>query len=183
MIKSLKTQRLIIRPLQQTDTGALFHLYKEQNAETVSGFTAFKNLEAAGKYVAGLIGMNKTGLSYHWAIELADQKTVVGFCNFYLPAPHLIGLRCCETAYGLLVAHQKLGYMQEALTECIKFMIKQNGFYRFEASVSPMNPASIILLEKLGFIKEGLQRKKWPSGAERHDMLAYALLADELRID
>lgn len=179
LIKTLKTQRLTLRPLLQTDTGAIFQFYKDQCAEDVSGFTAFKNLEAAGKYVAGLVSMNKTGLSYHWAIETTDQKTLVGFCNVYLPAPHLIGLRCCEIAYGLIKERQKLGYMREALDECLNFIMRHEGFYRVEASVSPTNGPSIRLLEGLGFAKEGLQRKKWLSANKRYDMFAYALLADE----
>lgn len=181
MIKTLVTPRLTIRPLQQTDAGALFQLYKDQNAGDISGFEPFKNLEAAGKQTAGLIGMNKTGLSYHWAIELNEHKRLVGVCNFYLPAPHLIGLRCCETSYGLLRAYRGLGYMQEALRACLNFMVLQEHYYRIEASVSPTNESSRRLLERLGFVQEGLQRKKWLSGNARHDMLAYALLADELK--
>ena len=181
MIKTLVTSRLTIRPLQQTDAGALFQLYKDQSPGQLTGFEPFKNLEAAGKQIAGLIGMNKTGLSYHWAVELTDQKRFIGVCNIYLPAPHQIGLRCCEVSYGLLEAYRRLGYMQETLLACLKFALEQEGFYRVEASVSPTNETSCRLLERLGFIKEGLQRKKWPSGRSRHDMLAYALLADELK--
>lgn len=73
-----------------------------------------------------------------------------------------------------------MGYMQEALAACLHFIVKQEGFYRVEASVSPTNPASSRLLEKSGFVEEGLQRKKWLSGNDRYDMLAYALLAEDL---
>lgn len=182
MIETRQTPRLTIRPIRQTDAGLIFALYKSQDPRVVSGLTPFKNLEAAGKYVAGLVGMNKTGFSYHWAIEDTVSKQALGFCNVYLPAPHLIGMGCCEISFTLQETARGQGIMHEALVEVIKFITQQRHFFRIEALVSPTNAASQALLSKLGFKQEGLQRQKWSSGHQRYDMLMFALLAEELKI-
>lgn len=180
MISTLQTPRLSIRPLRQTDAGLVFALYKSQEPGVVSGLTPFKNLEAAGKYVAGLVGMNKTGFSYHWVIESKASSQALGFCNVYLPAPHLMGMGCCELSFALQDAARGQGLMHEALAEVITFMTQQRHFFRVEALVSPSNPRSQALLEKLGFKQEGLQRQKMRIGQQRYDMLGYALLAEDL---
>lgn len=180
MIETRQTPRLTIRPIRQTDAGLIFALYKSEDPLVVSGLTPFKNLEAAGKYVAGLVGMNKTGFSYHWIIEEQSTKQGLGFCNVYLPAPHLMGMGCCELSFALKAAARGQGLMQEALAEVITFMTQQRQFFRFEALVSPTNPRSQALLEKLGFQQEGLQRQKMRIGQQRYDMLSYALLAEDL---
>jgi [ribosomal protein S5]-alanine N-acetyltransferase len=179
LIETRQTPRLTIRPIRQTDAGLIFALNKSQDPGVVSGLTPFKNLEAAGKYVAGLVGMNKTGFSYHWVIEDTVSKQALGFCNVYLPAPHLIGMGCCEISFALQETARGQGIMHEALVEVIKFITQQRHFFRIEALVSPTNPGSQSLLAKLGFKQEGLQRQKMLIGQNRFDMQGYALLATE----
>lgn len=180
MIKTITTERLTLRPIEQGDTGSIFQLFKDQNPGEVAGFVPFKNLESAGKYTADLVGMNKKGLSYHWAISLKDQPSLVGVCDVHLPAAHLIGMQCCEISFGLARQLRGLGYMREALTACLEFLFSQEGLYRVEAHVSTTNLPSRRLLEGLGFVQEGVLRKKWLTGRMRHDMVAYALLANEM---
>lgn len=178
MIKTLLTQRLKLRPIEQADAGVYYAVDRFQDAGVVSGLGGVKNLEMAGKQVAGLVRINQTGLSFHWTLQLLPAGPAIGFCNAFLPAPQLIGMGCCEISYSLLKAYQGQGLMREALSAVIDFMLREKRFFRVEALVSPTNTASIALLEKLGFAQEGLQRKKFLLGNQRHDMLGMALLAD-----
>ena len=152
-------------------------MLKEQDASIITGTTGFKNPNEANQYSAGLSGMNKTGFAYHWIIATLSDNTPVGFCNIYLPAPHLLHLKNCEVSFGLSPAVRGNGYMKESLEACLAFIFQNEGFERVEAYVSPTNLASMSLLEGLGFNQEGLQHQKWRIGNERHDMFMYALLA------
>lgn len=157
----------------------LFDLFKKQDPDVISGTTGFKNPNSAGQFVAGLINMNRTGLSYHWVFEKSDDQSTLGFCDFYLPAPHLIHLKNCEISFGILPQYRRQGFMKEALNACLNYIFKRAHFQRAEAYVSPTNLPSIALLELMGFQNEGLQRKKWLVEDQRYDMKAYALLAED----
>lgn len=64
--------------------------------------------------------------------------------------------------------------MTEAVTYAVGFAFKELGLHRIEAGVMPHNKASIRLLEKAGFEKEGIAREnvringKW----EDHQILS-----------
>lgn len=179
MIKNIRTERLKLRGILPTDGKHLFNIFKEQDASIVTGTTGFKSLNDANQFAAGLSAMNKTGFSYHWVIEDLDDKSVIGFCNIYLPAPHLIHLKNCEVSFGLNSAVRGQGFMNETLTNCLKFIFESEGFQRVEAFISPTNLPSIKLIERLGFQREGLQRKKWRVNETRYDMYSYAILGSD----
>lgn len=152
---------------------------KKQESDIVTGTSGFSNPNEANQYCAGLAGMNKSGFAYHWIIERIEDQSSIGFCNFYLPAPHLVHLKNCEISFWLDAENRQQGYMRESLVTAIDFIFNTEGFARIEAYVSPTNLPSIVLLESLGFIHEGQQRKKWLVDGVRYDMNLYALLKDE----
>lgn len=179
VIKTIQTTRLSLRPICPTDGRLLFDITKKQDPEIVTGISPLKNPNDANQFASGMAGMNKTGFAYHWIIETLHPAIGIGFCNFYLPAPHLVHLKNCELSFALKPDFKGNGYMEEALRGCIDFIFNTEHFERLEAYVSPTNLKSMALLEKIGFHQEGIQKKKWLIGNARHDMYAYALLRDE----
>ena len=55
------------------------------------------------------------------------------------------------------------------------------GLNRLEADIDPRNVASAGLLERLGFVREGLLRERWIVGDEVSDSALYGLLASDRR--
>jgi RimJ/RimL family protein N-acetyltransferase len=53
------------------------------------------------------------------------------------------------------------------------------GLYRIEADVDPRNAASLGLLERIGFRREGLLRSRFYVGGERSDSVILGLHRDE----
>lgn len=53
------------------------------------------------------------------------------------------------------------------------------GLARVEATVRPANEASVRVLERAGFTREGLKRSAVPYGGSRADAYLYSLLAGE----
>jgi ribosomal-protein-alanine N-acetyltransferase len=53
---------------------------------------------------------------------------------------------------------------------------------RIEADIDPRNVASARLLERLGFVQEGLLRERWMVDDEVSDSAFYGLLESDRRV-
>jgi [ribosomal protein S5]-alanine N-acetyltransferase len=182
MIKPLATQRLNIRPIEPRDARFRFDLLQADGETLLYGADPYVNHKAAQQHIAGLVNMNKTGFAYHWMIEKKESHQPIGFCDIYLPAPQLLTLRLCALSYGLKQPERRKGLMRETLNACLNFIFNTEGFYRVEATVLIENKVSLSLLESIGFVQEGVQRKKWLCAGERHDVISLALLKHEFEL-
>ena len=64
----------------------------------------------------------------------------------------------CHLGYQVGRAHQGQGLMSEALRACNEFMFDAMRLHRIMANYRPENERSGRLLERLGFVREGLAR-------------------------
>jgi ribosomal-protein-alanine N-acetyltransferase len=71
------------------------------------------------------------------------------------------------------------GYMAAAVTALIPFAFGSLRLHRLEAACIPTNVASIRLLEKTGFTREGFAREYLCINGTWQDHLLYALLKDD----
>ena len=78
---------------------------------------------------------------------------------------------------GAPYAHQ--GYMTEALQLMLKFAFKQLKLHRLEANVQPRNLASIALVKRAGFVREGFSRRYLKIGGRWRDHQRWAMLAED----
>jgi RimJ/RimL family protein N-acetyltransferase len=81
-----------------------------------------------------------------------------------------------ETGYALAAAHWGHGYAQEAMRLMLAYAFGTLGLRRVEADADPRNAASCRLLERLGFVREGLLRERWIVDDEVSDTALYGLL-------
>lgn len=68
------------------------------------------------------------------------------------------------------------GYMAEAAKELIRYAFEVLDLHRIEADIDPRNRPSARVLERNGFLKEGLLRERWIVGEEVSDTAFYGLL-------
>ncbi len=73
------------------------------------------------------------------------------------------------------------GYMSDAVRALIPFAFGALRLHRLEAACIPTNAASVRLLERLGFRREGLARQYLCINGVWEDHLLYALLAGDVR--
>jgi [ribosomal protein S5]-alanine N-acetyltransferase len=71
------------------------------------------------------------------------------------------------------------GYMTEGLKLVARFAFTEMGLHRLEANIQPENVASIALVRKCGFRKEGFSPRYLRVMGEWRDHERWALLADE----
>jgi ribosomal-protein-alanine N-acetyltransferase len=83
--------------------------------------------------------------------------------------------------YWMGASYARHGYMTEAVRTLIPFAFGTLRLHRLEAACIPTNAASTRLLEKLGFVREGLARQYLCINGLWQDHLLYALIATDGR--
>jgi ribosomal-protein-alanine N-acetyltransferase len=110
-----------------------------------------------------------------WGISLKNHFEIIGFCKCEIESPKIRA----DFGYDLRPEYWNRGIMTEALGAVINFTFNKAGVNRIEASVSNENNASIKVLEKLGFVKEGVMRKRSYWGGRFYDMVMMSILRSE----
>jgi ribosomal-protein-alanine N-acetyltransferase len=89
---------------------------------------------------------------------------------------------CAQTGslgYWMGAAHARRGHMTAAVRAVLPFAFATLRLHRIEAACIPGNIASIRLLEKTGFQREGYARRYLCIDGVWHDHLLYARLGDD----
>ena len=82
----------------------------------------------------------------------------------------------CHLGYKIDGTESSRGLMTEALACAIRLAFEELKLHRIEANIMPRNARSIRVVEKLGFINEGLSRKYLKIAGVWEDHLHYVLL-------
>lgn len=85
----------------------------------------------------------------------------------------------CSLGYWVGAPYVRQGYMTRGVRAIIPFVFETLRLHRLEAACLPNNTASIRLLEKTGFRKEGIARRYLRINGVWQDHLLYAILEDE----
>lgn len=108
-----------------------------------------------------------------WAIE-ADSTAVGGIG--LLPGED-VHAKSAHIGYWLGEPYWGRGIMTAAVRTVSDYAILQLGILRLEAPVFEWNPASMRVLEKCGFAREGVMRKSVFKDGELIDCVLYARVA------
>ena len=81
--------------------------------------------------------------------------------------------------YWIGAPFARKGYMTAAVRALVPFCFRTLRLHRLEAACIPANTASVALLEKTGFAREGYARSYLCINGTWQDHLLYARLADE----
>jgi RimJ/RimL family protein N-acetyltransferase len=84
-----------------------------------------------------------------------------------------------EIGYTISKNEQRRGFGKESVLGALRYLFEKLEKHRVIASLDPGNEASIRLLEKIGFRKEGYFRKSVLIENTWEDNIVYALLEDE----
>ncbi len=87
--------------------------------------------------------------------------------------------QACSLGYWIGERHARRGYMSDAVGAVLTFAFGSLRLHRVEAACLPHNAASIGLLEKVGFQREGYARRYLCINGSWQDHLLYAVVADD----
>jgi ribosomal-protein-alanine N-acetyltransferase len=89
------------------------------------------------------------------------------------------GFQSAYLGYYALSPHERHGYMTEGLTLALSWVFGELHLHRVEANIQPDNPASIALVRRLGFRKEGFSPRYLKIAGRWRDHERWTLLAEE----
>jgi len=176
--EELTTSRLILRKITPEVSAYLYENLPENEFMEFMGISTPERLKKEqGRQAQGRAMFNRSSLHF-LLVDRASGKTI-GDCGYHTwYTDHYRA----EVGYGLSEdKYKKQGFMYEALIPILEYGFNEMGLLRIEAMASPVNIASVRLLEKCGFIKEGLLRKNYFENGRMTDSVLYSLLKLEFK--
>jgi ribosomal-protein-alanine N-acetyltransferase len=175
---SLETNRLLLRQMTVKDG---IELYKFYNDVQVIQYLDWNGPSSVVEAEELILSWNQCFVGKQlipWGITLKTNSILIGtimliplrgtFESIPLP-PIMIG-------FELSKIHWNKGIMSEALKAVTVFGTTQIGAHRIQAEVIPNNEASLVILQRVGFKKEGLL-KKYLMHQVSHNFLDVIMLA------
>ncbi|PCE24001.1 GNAT family N-acetyltransferase [Paraburkholderia acidicola] len=171
---TLTTSRLVLRPLRHDDVQALFAIWSDVEAMRYFAFPAMTHLDQAADRIERKLKTSTEGTDLCCVVTLQTTGEAIGTCDLFRLDEQCLR---AEIGFSLQRKHWGNGYMTEAVSAVIGHAFGKPGLRRIEADIDPRNTASAGLLERLGFLREGLLRERWLVGGEVSDSALYGLLA------
>lgn len=169
-MKTLETQRLILREWRKNDVGDLFDIMKK-NSVLIGGWKPHSNINVSTQVLNEYIESND-----RWAVELKDSKKVIGCIRIY-PDNNRGKYNAKSISYVLSEDYWGNGYMTEAVKRVIEYVFGELNIDLLSAFHYPDNIKSKRVLEKCGFeyemtIEQGCKRYD----GEVFDAVCYSVL-------
>lgn len=173
----LQTPRLKLRELSAADADVLFDMHSNYAVMQWYGTDHMTQHADALALIARFAALRKQAdPGIRWGICTHESGTLLGTCGFQKWNREW---NSCVIRYDLKLEARGHGYMQEALRGAIVWAFATMKLNRIEAQIHPSNRASILLVEKLGFVREGIMRKAGYWDEQYHDLCTYGLLKTE----
>lgn len=145
--KSFETDRLILRPTEESDADYILEVMNTPKWIKNIGDRKVHSREDAIKYIRErmLPQLERLGYSNYTVIRKSDGVKM-GSCGLY----DREGLEGIDIGFAFLPAFEKKGYAYEASSRIMEAAIEDFGIELIKAITIPSNTASQKLLEKLG---------------------------------
>jgi [ribosomal protein S5]-alanine N-acetyltransferase len=160
----LESDRLRLRVIEEKDLADSYRILSDSTAMKYFGSKRHPDLEYTRvNWVNLLISRFKYRDTVPFAITLKESGELVGHIN----AQQFGGdFRYAEIAYIIDPAHWGQGFATEALILMVEYLGKRMKVHKIRANVFAGNIASLRVLEKVGFEREGyLRDNAWINGA------------------
>lgn len=172
----IETGRLILRILNEADAGNRLNFYnvnKKFLGQSMPVYAEdFFTLEYQTKRIRYEKELRDLGKEFRYFIF--KEKKIIGNVS----VSNIIRGNFQNGFLGYSVDENETGkgFATEAVSSVIKIAFKDLKLHRLEANVMPANTASIKVLQKLNFIKEGYSEKYLEINNVWEDHIRFALL-------
>ena len=175
----LTTERLLLRKLTPDGFNFIFENYSEAEIKKQLGLATDADFIKEKKKIMGRYATDDRSI-LHFKLILIETDEVIGSCgyhNWYLDHKN------AELGYALIKEeHKRKGYMGEAVSVILDYGFKVMGLNRIEACINPENIASLSLIKKFGFSREGYLRQHFIREGEIQDTIIFSLLKEEYKV-
>lgn len=175
MIPTLETKRLLLREITKDDANSIFSCFSNEDVTRYYGQETLNNIEQAEAFVDFFANSYKEKRGVRWGIELKGYQGIIGTMGFNAWSPKH---KRAEIGYEIHPEHWRKGYTFEAISKVIQYGFNEFDLTRIGAVVFMENEASIKLLTKAGFEKEGILRDYMYQNGEAYDAYVYSIIKD-----
>jgi len=169
----------------------------------IAGKTVYVR-EPTARDAAEVIALNRASLKLHRglvtpptspaqftaALERWRQPNNAGFLICRVSDKRIVGaitlsqifmgpFRSAYLGYYIGALYAGCGYMTEAISLMLQYAFKQLKLHRVEANIQPGNVASIALVKRAGFVREGYSRHYLKIGGQWRDHERWAILHED----
>ncbi|MGD9962845.1 MAG: GNAT family N-acetyltransferase [Thermoplasmata archaeon] len=143
------------------------------------GFPPPKDLAAAREELERyVVGLYERGEGYRWGIRFKGDEDIIGSIGFYSwDKEH----ERANMGYDLRPEHWGKGVMTEALERTIRFGFEDMGLSRISVTIMATNPRSMRLIQRAGFVEEGVMREYSIASGRRVDEHVFSMLKRDWR--
>ena len=148
---NIETKRLLLRPFQENDAEAFFACCQNPNLGNNAGWAPHKTLNESREILHGAF-IGQEGI---WAVTLKDTQQLIASIGI-VPDPKRENPQVRMLGYWLDEPYWGKGYMSEAVQAVLNYGFNELQLSLITANCYPHNKRSQQVLERNGFICEGV---------------------------
>ncbi|WHZ05592.1 GNAT family protein [Neobacillus sp. YX16] len=172
-----ETDRLFLRKATKVDANHMFTYLSNKDVVKHMGLEPFQTLNDVYDEINWYQSIYDEGSGIRWGITLKDSDKVIGSCGFLnIKSKH----HRAEVGFELSKEYWGKGIASEALEAVLRYGYQHFQLERIEALIEPNNVPSQKLVERQGFIREGLLRHYEFTCGKFDDLYIYSLLKDDV---
>ena len=174
-MKQLDTNRLVLRPVTPDDAEYMLSYLSKPEVVVHMGLEPFASLDDALEEIDWYDSILEEGTGLRFGITIRGEDVVIGSCGLLNRSEKH---HRAEIGFELSPDYWGKGIAGEALEAVVAYGFHELQLMRIEALVEPENEASMHLLERHGFLQEGLLRSYEFTRGKYDDLYMYSRLND-----
>ncbi len=172
----LETERLKLIQITQEHVKSFYEIMSRDEVTKYYGMDSLQSMDEAAQIIDSFASTFNSNRGIRWGIVSKEQNELIG----------TLGLnnlnrksRKAEIGYELHPSYWNKGITSEAVHKVISYSFNELALHRMGAVTYPQNEPSILLLQKFGFVKEGVLRGYLYQNNHSHDALVFSVLQSE----
>ncbi len=173
-MKTIETERLTLRPWQETDVDDMFEYARDPEVGPNAGWPPHASREVSAQIIRKFIEQGDV-----WAIVWKETGKVIGSVGLHTDQRRP-GVNCKMLGYVLSRDYWGRGLMTEAAGAAIRYAFDELKLDLLSVCHFPHNSRSRRVIEKCGFQYEGVFRMAWKfDESTAVDDVSYSMLRSE----
>jgi len=172
----LETQRLRLHKIGMQDQNEFLHLRSSRIVMKYIDRPLAKTKHDILQLIEMMVELIDTNQGLTWTISLPEDPKMIGTVHLWKISREN---HRAEIGYLLHPDFQGRGLMTECLKAVISYGFNELKLHSIEANVNPNNLASIRVLEKCGFVREGYYKENYFYEGKFLDSAIYSILTPD----
>lgn len=172
----IRTERLLLRKVTLRDAQNMFEYSRDPEVAKHVLWDAHRSIAESKNYIRYMQRKYRFQEPSSWGIQHLGSGKLIGTIGFMWYQPENSS---AEVGYSLSRAYWNQGLMTEALRAVLDYAFDVMHLHRVEAQHEVDNPASGVVMEKVGMLKEGVLRGRLYNKGHYVDVALYSMLRED----